>query len=1131
MSSVHAAGSATETQTQPLDATPDQVEQPASTTTTNTGEALGDGVAGPSTASLDTEGRVNGAEKAATAKEPTIGPGALQPGEGVVTMSEVEHVEGADAEQEQGAVIGSDESGQWTEEDSHELKRVKVYELIGSRWVDQGTAFCFGDFQDNEALLIARAEADFNHVILSTTIRTNDVYQRQQDTLIVWTEPDGVDYALSFQDPEGCAEVWHFIQEVQRHMSNREDAGVSSSPILGPEPLVSTANIIRSGHLPQPQLGIIGEIERAIKSLARTNAIKERICEYIQTEDYIKSMINVMNQAEDLESLENLHALCSCMQTILMLNDHSLYEHILEDDIFLGVVGMLEYDPEFPTHKANYREFLHQTSRFHQPVPLRDETIQKKVHHTYRLQFLKDVVLARAIDDSTFNVLNSCIIFNQIDIINHVQNDPAFLLEVVCTFLDDNMIELLGLEPLRKVHPQDLENDKDKMDVDQAQERSPSGVPYPNGTTADGVCRPRPCTEEEVVQAREIIFLIQQLCVMGKNVQLPARMALFRALVDRGILFGVQWAMSQPESEEQGRQMISAAGEILTALLDHDLNGVRGHVLKQVVAAEREKSMGKKVPERETMLFLMCRVLVKSRDLAVQSQLGESLRTLLETQQDPPDVHVSDGHPPRNKDEPGVERFLDNFYKFCIETLFRPFGDIPEFRTLTGRLYIRSRSSYVDSCVEPRLTMSRERTNLFLYLCDLLSMFTLQHSFRIHFFILSSNIATRVASLLTARDKHLRLAAFRFFRACVKLNNQNLFNYLLKHDIFQPILDLTAEESRRDTLLSASCQELFEHMRKENMKEAINQCMIMYEAKVRTLAENPLLGPRFQNFIRRWEMNNAPPPEEEKKTEAPIPNGARRWGQGRFPEAEEEDYFNTDDDEDIVPVMSSPPPNPRSNTLKRKRTTMMRRQQPPHTSAAPSQPLSALVAYDDNDDVDGTESFDVRLPQADEPPALSSPSIPRKLPETTSSYFPTTDEPPASPRMSHKQIPPKPLVSQPGDEQDDLLEHIFNNSRPSSPSPSSKPPELGAKRRRDDDDDELLERLATRSKRPSISQSPEKEKSDPPPIAGRVGPTKAAEEGPKKIKLKFGVVGAAVAASPSTEPAPSDPGTKEGDNG
>lgn len=35
-------------------------------------------------------------------------------------------------------------------------------------------------------------------------------------------------------------------------------------------------------------------------------------------QEYIKALIDVMTQAEDLESLENLHALCSCMQTIRM---------------------------------------------------------------------------------------------------------------------------------------------------------------------------------------------------------------------------------------------------------------------------------------------------------------------------------------------------------------------------------------------------------------------------------------------------------------------------------------------------------------------------------------------------------------------------------------------------------------------------------------------------------------------------------------------------------------------------------------------------------------------------------------------------------------------------------------------
>ena len=41
---------------------------------------------------------------------------------------------------------------------------------------------------------------------------------------------------------------------------------------------------MRSGHLPPPSLGIVGDIESAIKALARTQPVKERLCEYIQQE-------------------------------------------------------------------------------------------------------------------------------------------------------------------------------------------------------------------------------------------------------------------------------------------------------------------------------------------------------------------------------------------------------------------------------------------------------------------------------------------------------------------------------------------------------------------------------------------------------------------------------------------------------------------------------------------------------------------------------------------------------------------------------------------------------------------------------------------------------------------------------
>jgi protein phosphatase 4 regulatory subunit 3 len=118
----------------------------------------------------------------------------------------------------------------------------------------------------------------------------------------VWTEPDGADYALSFQDPEGCAEVWNFILEVQRmmndpsvspslhrlplphfYMSDDQLVG-TSSPVMGPEPSITTTSIIRSGRLPLPQMGIVDEIDRAIKALARTPSLKERVVEHVQKE-------------------------------------------------------------------------------------------------------------------------------------------------------------------------------------------------------------------------------------------------------------------------------------------------------------------------------------------------------------------------------------------------------------------------------------------------------------------------------------------------------------------------------------------------------------------------------------------------------------------------------------------------------------------------------------------------------------------------------------------------------------------------------------------------------------------------------------------------------------------------------
>ena len=60
------------------------------------------------------------------------------------------------------------------------------------------------------------------------------------------------------------------------------------------------------------------------------------------------------------------------------------------------------------------------------------------------------------------------------------------------------------------------------------------------------------------------------------------------------------------------------------------------------------------------------------------------------------------------------------------------------------------------------LELNRAQSDLYLYLCDLLSGFLLQHSYQSHYFVTAKNLAPRIASLLYAREKHLRLGTYMY---------------------------------------------------------------------------------------------------------------------------------------------------------------------------------------------------------------------------------------------------------------------------------------------------------------------------------------------------------------------------------
>jgi protein phosphatase 4 regulatory subunit 3 len=96
-------------------------------------------------------------------------------------------------------------------------RRVKLYALNADRqWDDRGTGHVFSSYVDRlkGMSLLVRAELD-GSLLLESKIQPDTAYQKQQDTLIVWSEGENFDLALSFQEKAGCDEIWEKICHVQ----------------------------------------------------------------------------------------------------------------------------------------------------------------------------------------------------------------------------------------------------------------------------------------------------------------------------------------------------------------------------------------------------------------------------------------------------------------------------------------------------------------------------------------------------------------------------------------------------------------------------------------------------------------------------------------------------------------------------------------------------------------------------------------------------------------------------------------------------------------------------------------------------------------------------------------------------
>ena len=400
-------------------------------------------------------------------------------------------------------------------------RRVKLYALNADRqWDDRGTGHVSSSYVDRlkGISLLVRAETD-GALLLESKIQSDTAYQKQQDTLIVWSEGDNYDLALSFQEKAGCDEIWEKICQVQGKDPSVEITQdiVEESEDERFDEMSDSAPPI---ELPTCELSRLEDISELISNCLTSPMRKEKLAAAIESEGYIKKLLNVFHMCEDLENYDGLHHLYDIFKNIFLLNKNGLFEVMFSDDVIFDVVGCLEYDPTSLTRKK-HREYLKQQAKFKEAVPIRNPELLSKIHQTFRVQYIQDVVLPTptVFEDNMLSTLGSFIFFNKVEIVSLVQEDEKFLSDLFSMLID--------------------------------------------GTTSDS-------------KRRDLVLFLKEFCNYSQNLQPQAKDAFYKTLTNLGILPALEITLGMDDPKTK-----TASIDILTYIVEYSPSFVREYTLQQ----------------------------------------------------------------------------------------------------------------------------------------------------------------------------------------------------------------------------------------------------------------------------------------------------------------------------------------------------------------------------------------------------------------------------------------------------------------------------------------------------------------------------------------------------------------------
>jgi len=605
--------------------------------------------------------------------------------------------------------------------------RVKLYQLEAEGvWQDLGTGDVCCSSEEGYPMVVVWHE-DKQRTLLKSKVQSDDIYERQGESIILWREPSSssssgasacvgggagpststdIDYALSFQETAGCAAIWIAIVDAQKLVRPRSvlflggngstscssnSLGGSGSPLAagGAGGARNVDGWVREGgglgkglggggappQLPVPSESTISEIRDKLASMHISH--RDVYAFLVQENDgaFLRQLLAVFGRLEDMEDAEALPKIAEICRSLMLLNDAAVIELLVCDDVFVQVAGAMEYDPVLKKDKVEFRNLLAKAKMKEVPgAPMEDPVLVSAVQRLFKLKFLKDSLLRPGMEEGGALAVENMVMVATSEVCGLTFEDHTLLLRVFHTIDQD-----LGITPQQR--KQSAAPRKDEHS-EESREESAEHQPFLSSSAPSSTAR---------AEARFLgLKFVRELFYLSRTLQFARRVDLYEKFACANLhvpFFTLCFnTLTNHDAISAERILVS---EMLTCLVVVSPSLLRQIIVQGPVptappymfaasasqvgqvarnnngnsSVSMEKVQADWDKNKKCFLWVIITKLISDNETTVIEQLVDAVRVLIDT----------DRFERLDKD-----KFLGLFYDHYIPWMLVPFADEPE---------------------------------------------------------------------------------------------------------------------------------------------------------------------------------------------------------------------------------------------------------------------------------------------------------------------------------------------------------------------------------------------------------------------------------------------------------------------